>query len=265
MAMMMGNNTNNSNNSNNVGNNHHGNLSTLPSANLVDIITNLCVLTQLKVGDKICIQNQKIYIDHPKSIIMMQSFQRMGTSQSRKTTLEFLWNLIRNTLRNLDTRQFNGKLEQVVCHYLTVGVDVGLHNLKQTYIDDSTICAEIETLQILVRTSSYYKRYDSGDSGIYMGDYSSDALCLINNLTDDCGGDALGTHQQNGVNNNVSTIHYNNDSNNNNSNSNNNINDDNSNSNNTNNSGSGSNNVVGEDYPSPISSNNNNNKKKNKK
>ena len=125
-----------------------------------NLLLDLKILSQIKEGDKVCTDNNHLSIDNT---YFFQGFKRWYTNNSRKTTLDYIETIKKNTLMitslilkkeksnndmvSSDKPFIEGNSELLKKFYLEMIKSCdGLTNLKVTYQTDIPISSKIELI-----------------------------------------------------------------------------------------------------------------------
>lgn len=128
-----------------------------------DIITNLKIIGLIEPNNKLSIKNGHLKLD---KLDNLQFIRRWLNRDSREQTIIFLKNIIKNVselihrLENFTESDKNWVLKRIVCELESV--EIGIKNLKTTYIDDSFIIVNLDN--ILCKLKEIVKTHNKNDT-----------------------------------------------------------------------------------------------------
>ena len=128
-----------------------------------DIITNLKIIGLIEPNNKLSIKNGHLKLD---KLDNLQFIRRWLNRDSREHTIIFLKNIIKNVselthrLDNFTENDKNWVLKRIVSEL--EGVEIGIKNLKTTYIDDSFIIVNLDN--ILCKLKEIVKTHNKNDT-----------------------------------------------------------------------------------------------------
>ena len=112
-----------------------------------DIITNLKIIGLIEPNNKLSIKNGHLKLD---KLDNLQFIRRWLNRDSREHTIIFLKNIIKNVselinrLDNFTDTDRKWIIRRIVCEL--ENVEIGIKNLKTTYIDDSFIIVNLDNI-----------------------------------------------------------------------------------------------------------------------
>ena len=112
-----------------------------------DIITNLKIIGLIEPNNKLSIKNGHLKLD---KLDNLQFLRRWLNRDSREHTIIFLKNIIKNVselinrLDNFTETDRRWIIRRIVCEL--ENVEIGIKNLKTTYIDDSFIIVNLDNI-----------------------------------------------------------------------------------------------------------------------
>jgi uncharacterized protein YjcR len=116
------------------------------------IITNLKIISKIKVNEKLCIRKGHLQIDRDYKL---QSLKRWFYHDSRETALNYIKDLLRNLvyLMNNISRFKKEELLFILTRILneTDSVEIGIKNLKVTYNDDPVTTVTLDNILLKLR------------------------------------------------------------------------------------------------------------------